>query len=242
LDVGELRSAFTLSNTVTERIRAFRTDRIIALSNNETPVLFVEGPKIVIHCIPFESFSGQPLYDVMPYYQNPIKLQPMAVTGWDRRINLEGVVTFGGDSRSYSYTHLYRNGVIEVVQGRLWSRNLQDQPTIPSVAYEKHILNYLPSCLRVLAEIGVSVPIVVALTLTNTRGLRMSGDRYSDEVGYPIEAQTLILPEAVVMEFTIPVGKVLKPLFDLVWNACGYPASKNFDAEGNWINRGSSPF
>ena len=26
-------------------------------------------------------------------------------------------------------------------------------------------------------------------------------------------------------------------MFDLVWNACGYPASKNFDAGGNWITR-----
>ena len=46
LDVNELRGAFTLSSTAIERIRAFRTDRIIALANNETPIPFVECPKI----------------------------------------------------------------------------------------------------------------------------------------------------------------------------------------------------
>ena len=55
LDVNELRSAFTFSASVTERIRAFRTDRLIALSNNQTPVPFVEDPKIILHCIPVES-------------------------------------------------------------------------------------------------------------------------------------------------------------------------------------------
>jgi predicted HTH transcriptional regulator len=52
LDVNELRAAFTLSSTATERIRAFRTDRIIALSNNQTPIPFMDSPKVVLHCIP----------------------------------------------------------------------------------------------------------------------------------------------------------------------------------------------
>jgi predicted HTH transcriptional regulator len=52
LDVNELRGAFTLSSTVTDRIRAFRTDRIIALGNNQTPVPFTDTPKVVLHCYP----------------------------------------------------------------------------------------------------------------------------------------------------------------------------------------------
>ena len=47
----------------------------------------------------------------------------------------------------------------------------------------------------------------------------------------------LITSRTVVEDLSTPVGKILKPLFDLVWNACGYPSSENFDAEGNWIGR-----
>ncbi len=72
LDVNELRTAFTLSSSVTERIRAFRSDRIIALSNNEAPVPFVDDPKIVLHCIPVESFASQAQYNVLPLYKNPM--------------------------------------------------------------------------------------------------------------------------------------------------------------------------
>jgi hypothetical protein len=58
LDVNELRAAFTLATTVTERIRAFRTDRLIALGNNETPLPFVDAPRSC--CI---AFRLSPLLD-----------------------------------------------------------------------------------------------------------------------------------------------------------------------------------
>lgn len=237
LDVNELRSAFTLSSTIVERIRAFRTDRLIALANNETPIPFVDDPKIVLHCIPIESFAGQPQYDVLPFYQNPTRLRPMGSSSWDRRLNLEGVVAFGGGKPAYSYTQLYRIGIIEAVQASILAQEYKGERTIPSVAYERYVFDYLPQCFQVLSEIGASVPVVVALTLIGTRGLRMSFDPFRFEAGYPIDVDRLILPETIVTEFSTPVGKILKPLFDLVWNACGYPASKNFDAEGNWVVR-----
>lgn len=77
LDVNELRAAFTLSSTATEKIRAFRTDRIIALSNGETPVPFMGSPKVNIHFIPLEGFAGGPSYDVRPIYENPQLIAPM---------------------------------------------------------------------------------------------------------------------------------------------------------------------
>jgi hypothetical protein len=237
LDVGELRTAFTLSSTVTERIRAFRTDRIIALSNNETPVPLPHTPKIVLHCIPLESFSGQTHFDVLPFYQNPLALRPMGNSGWDRRLNLDGLIAFSGRNPYYTYTQLYRNGIIEAVDAFHLADEYQGDLVIPSVAYEREVFQYLPSCFQLLEKIGATVPIVIAVTLIGTRGLKMGVDSYWSQAGYPIESDTIILPETVVNEFSVPVGKILKPLFDLVWNACGYPESKNFDAQGNWVAR-----
>ena len=31
-----------------------------------------------------------------------------------------------------------------------------------------------------------------------------------------------------------PVHEVLRPAFDMVWNAFGFIGSRNYDAEGNW--------
>jgi hypothetical protein len=236
LDVNELRIAFTLSSAITDRIRAFRVDRLIALSNNQTPVPFAEGPKLVLHCIPVESFAVEPNYDLSQFYKQPLPLTPMGASYLDWRPNLEGIVAFSANLPAYTYTQLYRNGIIEVVDGSFVSAGSDGQLRIPSIAYEEEVLNYLPSCFRTLKELGVNVPIAVALALTNTRGLRM-GDAHAFEAGNPIEKDTLVLPETLVQEFSMPIGKIVKPAFDMIWNACGHPSSKNFDAEGNWVRR-----
>jgi hypothetical protein len=108
---------------------------------------------------------------------------------------------------------------------------------IPSIAYEKQVFSYLPRCSQYLRELGCSAPVAVALSLTKTRGLEMSVDRLDLEHGYPIDSDTIILPETLVEDLSMPIGRILKPLFDLVWNACGFPSSRNFDSEGNWIDR-----
>jgi hypothetical protein len=72
-----------------------------------------------------------------------------------------------------------------------------------------------------------------ALTLTRTKNLEMAQDIYSFGGGHPIKEEHLILPESVVENFNAPLSKVLKPMFDLIWNACGFLKSKNFDDEGN---------
>lgn len=216
LDVAELRTAFTLSGTVTERIANFRTDRIIAISNNDTPVPFVDSPRIILHCLPIESFAAQPKYDVLQHYDHPERLKPMRPTGWDRNINLDGVVLYSASTPAFSYTQFYRSGVIEVVEGALLEHEHQGHRLIPSLAYEEAIFKYLPFCFQKLQELGCSVPVVVALTLSRVRGLQMGVDNVIFRSGRAINVDTLILPETIVEDFATPVGKILKPMFDLV--------------------------
>jgi hypothetical protein len=237
LDVNELRAAFTLSSTATEKIRAFRTDRIIALTNGETPIPFMGSSKVIIHFIPLEAFAGGPTYDMRPLHENPNLLAPMGTGSWNSRLNLDGIVAFGTVQPCPTYTQLFRNGVLEVVQGRILAGQHEGRLVIPSVAFEEYIMRYLPQCFRLLETIGAGLPVVVAITLTHTKGLWMGVDAFFGDVGYPIDAETVILPETIVESFATPAQQVLKPMFDLIWNACGFPGSANFDQDGNWITR-----
>ena len=237
LDVAELRTAFTLSATVTERIVAFRTDRIIALSNNQTPIPFTPEPKIIIHCIPIGAVADPKQYDVLRYDRTPGTLEPFYHSGWSTRINLNGVVSYSGNNPAFSYTQVYRNGIIEAVTGGLLAHDYNGKRVIPSLAYEQAIYRYLPKCFKILNELGCPPPIVVALSFTGTKGLEMGVDNVFGPRPEPIDEDTLVLPETVVEDFNMPIGKILKPMLDLVWNAAGYPESKNFDANGNWVGR-----
>jgi len=81
-------------------------------------------------------------------------------------------------------------------------------------------------------------PVVLALSLIGVRGLQMvRSDIFGYNYSEPIARDTLLLPEAWIEDLSAPAGRVLKPLFDLVWNACGREGSPNFDADGNWIAR-----
>jgi Putative DNA-binding domain len=243
MDVSELRSAFTLASSVTEQVRRFRADRLARLSDNKTPVTLVAGlSRTVLHCIPLESFSRTVQYDVLKYSQpwQTASFPPVIPgSGWSHRINLDGIATYcGGVDGSMAYTQLFRNGIIEAVEAYWLNINRGGGTrTLPHLAVEREILGYLGKLFDIQKGLGVNPPIAVALTLTETRGLKMASEMYPFDSGASIAEGNLILPETVVESFDEPPSKILKPLFDLVWNACGFLKSRNFDDHGNWIGR-----
>ena len=96
------------------------------------------------------------------------------------------------------------------------------------------MLEYGQKILAIQKELGVKTPIVVALTLTGTKNLQMAQDillvrrRPSSERREPHTARV------GSRKFQCALDKVLKPIFDLIWNACGFVKLKNFGDEGNW--------
>jgi hypothetical protein len=95
---------------------------------------------------------------------------------------------------------------------------------------------YVPQCFRLLEAIDCAAPVVVGLSLLKAKGLRMGVDRFNFDNGNPIAEENIILPETVVDDLATPAEKVLKPMFDMVWNACGHRQSLNFDAHGKWLH------
>jgi predicted HTH transcriptional regulator len=65
LDVTDLRNAFILTNTVSEKMAAFRSERVIALANGQALTPVVDGPKLVLHALPVESFGTKAQFDVL---------------------------------------------------------------------------------------------------------------------------------------------------------------------------------
>lgn len=164
LDTSELRIAFNLSQTLAEQIKKFKTDRITQLIANELQIPFYDGGKIILHLIPLESFNPGFNVDINLAISDPTKLRPIYNSGHNNRFNFEGFLTFsmGSDNKCHSYVQLYRNGIIEAVEGSILSGN---DKIIPSLSYEKEILKSLSIYLELLKILGVNVPIIVFLTL-----------------------------------------------------------------------------
>lgn len=234
LDTSELKIAFNLSQTLAERISKFKMDRIAQLVSDNLPVPFYDGGKIILHIIPLDAFS--PDNNINLSSVNSTKLPPIYSSGWNHRINLEGFLTYSGgrNDKSHSYAQLYCNGIIEAVEGLLLSAEKVDK-YIPSVAYESKLMESLKNYLDLLKDLGVNMPMVVFLTLIGVKGYRMYLDIGMMDDNYPIDHDILQLAETIVDSYDIEAKDILRPMFDMIWNACGLERSYNFDDQGNWV-------
>jgi hypothetical protein len=226
LDVTDLRNAFLFANTVTEKIAAFRAERVIALENGQSLIPLADGPKLVMHCMPVESFGSNPRYDVLAL-DRIVPMYPTRLGSYGTRINFEGLICIALGDPSLAYTQIYRNGVIEAVRIGILSNSYKPS-LIPSQAYEEAVVGYLPTCFQILQRLGCSAPVLVGISLIGVNGLTLAGG------DTPINRDVLMLPDIIVEDLIASPGPLLKPTLDLVWNACGSPSSPYFDAAGNW--------
>ena len=233
LDVGELRTAFTLSANTIDRIRDFRHQSLKMILSSETRIKMNSGAKIVLHVIPIGAFDSAINFDV-----NSLKQQspsPMSGTGWDSRYNFDGLLCF--TNTLYSYTQFFRNGIIEAVDAFILEPREQVKYSrkIPSILYEEKIIKKLSEYILILEKLGVELPFFIMLSFLDVKGYSMSNSNsYFLGYDYQIDRNNLLMPEVMIENFDFEPSKVMKPIFDAVWNACGYSGSMNYDDSGNW--------
>ncbi len=238
LDVAELRIAFNLSETVTERIRNFRRDRISNIVANETPILLPDTAKMVLHLIPITAFSSVQSHELSKIASHSEKMSPMfSSSGWSNRYNLDGFLTYAdGGEQKHSYVQLFRNGIIEAVETSMLEPTEHGR-LIPSLLYEQKLIHSLSNYLSVLETLTVEPPIFVFLALLGVKGYRMGTNRfihvYEDHV---IDRDIILLPEITIENYQVIAEDVLKPCFDSIWNACGFPSSLNYK-DGKWVGK-----
>jgi len=236
LDVAELRVAFNLSETITERIRNFRLDRISKILANETPVPFYDNAKIVLHLIPIVSFNPAQSCDIDKIASQPRSMPPIYSGGGNSRYNLDGFLIHSDDQerKSYSYVQLFRNGIIEAVEGLLLEPH-EGQLIIPSVGYERELIKSFTKYLSVFKILSVEPPIFVFLTLLGVKGYSMAvSDRFPFAKSHTIDRDILPSPEIIIESYDVNAAKELKPCFDSIWNACGFPRDLYYNDADEW--------
>ena len=143
LDVGELRTAFTLSDTIAGRIRNFRTDRVAKIYGGETPVPLKQGGVLVLHLLPLSAFVEPVQIDLSIFGGYDQIIRPMgSIVSLSSRVNLDGFVAFEqvGDQGSGKYTQVFRSGAVEATEV-LGSRG--SDMLLPSIAFEQHLIGLL---------------------------------------------------------------------------------------------------
>lgn len=244
MDVSELRSAFMLTEQLSERIKNFRQERVRRIqTNEEIPALLREGGKMILHLLPLTSFTTRAEFDVMELNKR-MQFSPISSNSWDKRINLDGVVVAGNfNSNVISYTQVFRNGCIEAVICLSWRDDDKDY----SVRYkEEQIIKALLDFIEFYKDLGIELPIYVFLTLTNVKDYKFHLDddfsniyqvryRMRGEEKPVIDRNNLIIPEITISSYESSPTEILRPAFDLIWNSVGFARDFNYDDNGEWI-------
>jgi len=236
LDVSELRNLFALSDATAQRITHFRRERIGKVIAGECPVLLRDGAKLMIHIIPFGAFDPQVNYDTSLLDNVWSKLPPINAHAFSHRFNFDGLLTYeqaDDGSGAFSYTQLFRNGIVEALDAVMIQAGGERKL---SIGYEEVVLKFIRHYLNVQQELGVEPPLFVMLSLLKVRGYTIIGPQpsYASRLVHPIDRDDLIVPEIVVETFNSDITLLMRPAFDTVWNAAGHPRSMNYDSEGKW--------
>lgn len=225
MDYQMIKNSFLLNNSYTEQIRKFQKERILLIKSGQTPIRLEKGPKIVLHLFPLASFHAYQLINLKKIEENETEklLNPLETFGqWDKRYNADGFVTYQtppekNEEKTDCYSQIFRNGVIEYLNV-LVSIGPSIKETI------KHKLN---SYLKLQNKLDVHGPFIIIVSLLDIRGKRVvkgSEHIYSFKP-IPIDRDPLLLPD-IVLENSFDLDNQLRPMFDALWQASGWPDSE----------------
>jgi hypothetical protein len=261
MDITELRHAMMFSDTLARSLEEFRLTRLSKIAANS---VLGDRAKVILHIQPLLSAQTESPIDIGRIRFDPRKLMLMRNTRIEpeTRLNFDGLFAHVHAAEA-GYLQVFRNGSIEVVdttipsQRKLPMRTLEKSlmiTTMRCLGLVNDLGNASPVVLHITL-LGVNTyrieieedPLRFDLYVLN----RQAEDN-------PIQERDLLLPNIMVVEeellryanLIVPddddeaflqlfrqTGMLLRPLFDIIWNAGGFRESPHFDDAGIWMGR-----
>ena len=237
LDVSELRTAFMLSEQLSERIKNFRLERVKKIqTNDELPIELAEGGKLALHLVPLSAFTMPAEINVAKVY----KENNLSVigSGWSKTINLDGVLSYSRnrDNKAEAYTQNFRNGCVEATY--VFSSRDKDEKYIPSTYCEERLVHAVKEYCKFYSDLEIETPVYLFLTLIDVKNYRLAvNNEFKRRDEQLLDRNNLFLPEVIVDNYETNPEEILRPVFDMIWNAYGYVRCFNYDENGKWGSR-----
>jgi Putative DNA-binding domain len=243
LDIGEIRSAFALSESLPEKIRAFRAERLAKIISGETPVPFAPNCAVVLHLFPLTAVEGSRSDVSREAGRLVMKIAPLMSQNWGNRFNADGFLTYDDREwglkkrRASTYVQIFRSGALEIANQRMLIRQIPEyDEVIPMNALEKELIEAVARFVGFQREIGITPPIVLMLSLIGVKNfaITISSNQWTDS---KIDRDVLMAPDLLIEDFEFQPDVLLRPSLDFIWQAAGLPDSPNYGQDGRWVER-----
>lgn len=228
LKVDELRRVFLERDSVRDYIRKFRLERLAAIAADDTPHALRQGPKMVIHVVPYGALErgfGANATEILG--TRDLALPPHATYTSDVSLNLDGMVAWWAQT---AYVQVFRDGSVEAVTLLPeWDSSFY----VDGVKKERELPAIVARYLEVAHRLSVEGPSAMMISYLGIRGcaLKISFADFTDR----IDRDQIVLPEIVYDGQSGDLTQSLRPAIDAVWNAFGKLQSYNYDKNtGLW--------
>jgi hypothetical protein len=242
LSVEQLRAAFLGGAELERRLEDFRVTRLARLETGQGGVGIAGRGKLVVQAVPLAN-QGEP-FDLSLAERQLGNFLPPRARSINCRYNLDGFLLHGatadGDPPT-SYTQLFRNGGVEiVVGGYLWLENTGAKQRLfcAGQSLNSELVESIETAITGSYLLGATPPVAVMVSFLDGADSILSMDErrlsLHDKV---LDRNALLFEPLVIQEGQLQQGwqKVLRPVFDSLWNAFGYSRCPFlFDQVGNW--------
>ncbi len=237
LDVSELKSIISLSTTVQERIRNFRLERISRIKNRDLQIPISDEPKFIYHLVPLSAFATDTSIDLAKFENSDLKYKVFYEL--KKIYNYEGIFIHNSDGTYPAdwYMQIFRSGTIEILNSRV---NPLSTKILDYYSFEKDLIDSVNNNKIVFDFFGVNYPMIIFHTVLDIKDFRITPKLGFRDIGkHQFDQSDFLLPEILLTEDQFDILPLaLKPLFDPIWNAAGYPQSPNFNTKGEWTVKG----
>jgi Schlafen, AlbA_2 len=238
-DVTELRSAFAGAGELGARIRGFRDERLGRIISGDTPVPTRETTFVVLHMVPFASIEGGFAADLAWAENHASQLCPDSsqAHNWRPRFNIDGFVNalLSGKDEALEYVQVLRSGAMEYVDAYALSAATTD-----GCFLETRTLRAIRTLTRALVNQQVPGPFAVLVTLHGVKGRALTDGSNSHPAPWAdprtFDRDIVVLPDVVLREEDLEnLNQSLKPVFDALWQAAGWPRSRGYGPDGTFL-------
>lgn len=189
---------------------------------------------MVFHFIPEAAFSGFEIkHQELVYFA---QWMPMLhdVGGRSHDYNSDGMVTFDRDPGIpiSAYVQLYRNGIMESVADDVtWFH--PEEPQKQTRWFSHNYIRMVPARIKnyfeLYGRLEVQPPIWFFMSFIGLDGSRVWCNDFLRSTGKPIREKIVLTPGQEIGDFGVKIKSLIKPGFDKLWNAAGYPHCTVFD-------------
>jgi hypothetical protein len=237
LDIDALRFAFRYGPELTDRIKAFRADRLAKIVSNTAAAKLLPGSKIVLHLVPTRTFATKTAVDLSTVKANASDLLSILESGGRSRVNLDGYLAsaHAESSGTSSYVQLFRDGKLEAVD-HVPPWNVRGHNFVPGQHFDGRIQGMIRGAQKLYRALKMEAPIAAMLALLGMEGRLMgSGRQWGYERELPFDAPEILCPDVLIEDFNASAESIAFPIVNLAWNAAGYEQSVFYDKSGQWI-------